>query len=130
MFTNRVLDIGRRLVVALLAVALSSQLMQGQVLRCAQMDMRDPAMSESSMGSSHAGHKTAQLISTTSDRSGQQQAPASSTCVLSGVCVSAPAVPVLSYTEIGRVTVSPVIPFQPVAPSARAVRPEAPPPRL
>jgi hypothetical protein len=131
MLTNRTLNLSRRFVVALLAVALSSQLAQGQLLRCSKMDMSAKAGAMQSMQpSAHQGHDVMIAIASSSNHDAQNQVPVSSSCILSGVCLVAPAVPAASQPAFGDDVDSSVIASGTTSPAELALRPESPPPRL
>jgi hypothetical protein len=113
----------RRFIVALVAVALSSQLVQGQVMRCGQMDLSGAGgMTSESMQSS--------LNVSSSDNGGQTQEPASSSCILSGQCLSVAAVQTVSRVGFNAVIGAPVVVYTTRPVGARSPRPEPPPPRL
>lgn len=130
MLANRTLIVSRRFVVALLAVALSSQLAQGQPLRCHKMDMSANAATMQSMQSSaHDGHDAMISTAASSKRGTQNQVPVSSSCILSGLCLIGPAVPAVSPPALDAGVDSPVIAHGAIAPAERALRPDSPPPR-
>lgn len=126
------LTLGRRFIVGLLAVALVSQLVQGQLLRCGQMDMSARAgMTHDSMQSSADERRDAKIATaSSSDHGAQNQAPMSSGCIVSGLCLNAPAVPAVSLPPFDAGSDSPAIAYGTMSPAARALRPESPPPRL
>lgn len=131
MLTNRTLNLSRRFVVALLAVALSSQLAQGQLLRCGKMDMSANAGTMQSMQpSTHQMHDAMIATASTSDQGAENQGPVSSSCILSALCLIAPAVPAVSRPVFADGIDSPVIAYGAMSPAELTLRPESPPPRL
>jgi hypothetical protein len=95
------------------------------------MDMSAKAGAMQSMQpSAHQGHDRMIAIVSSSDRDAQNQVPVPSSCVLSGVCVIAPAVPAVSQLAFADGMDSLVIASGTTSPAERALRPESPPPRL
>lgn len=113
----------RRFIVALVAVALSSQLVEGQVMRCGQMDLSGAGgMTSESMQSS--------LNVSSSDNRGQAQGSLSSSCILSGQCLTVAAVQTVSRVGFNGVIGAPVVVYTTTPIGAWSLRPEPPPPRL
>lgn len=133
------LTVGRRFIVAFLAVALSSQLVQGQLLRCGWMDMSVTAgmMRESMQRSAHqrndarvAPAPNSPQIVDHRDDGAQTQEPASSICILKQLCMNASAVPAVFQPSFSAGSDSAAIASGTMPPAAWALRPESPPPRL
>lgn len=112
---RRLLAIGHRLIVAVLALALSSQLVQGQLVRCGEMDM-------SKVGATGA-------LVPSSNHSDQTRVPASSSCVVAGICLNGPALPNAMAPAFTSDVESVAISYGLMPPEALAIQPESPPPR-
>lgn len=119
----------RRFVVALLAIALSSQLVQAQLFRCDLMDMGATA-SMQSMPSSASDEPDAMSEASSGDQDSEHGIPAPSSCTVSVICVIGPAIPAMSQAAVDGIDVSRVIAFAMIAPPTRALRPDFPPPRV
>jgi hypothetical protein len=128
MLTIRALAIGRRLAVALIAMALSAQVLQGLEPRCVQMDMDKTAMTDMASGSMQSEHPSGVVPASSSDKS--DQTPPASSCLVGNACIVAAALPAISQPQIAISALPVGIGYLVIAPSARAVRPEAPPPRI
>lgn len=109
-----------RLVVAVLAISLSSQLLAGEALRCAAMNR---AMTSTQM--QHGDDATPE----TSHDKYSQGSSQSSSCLISTDCLNAPAVVVSQPIAFDVARVLPVIWFNLDAPTTLSVRPDSPPPK-
>jgi hypothetical protein len=110
-----------RLVVAVLAISLSSQLLEGQALRCAEMNR---AMQSSHVQPTHAGDAV-----TTYDQH-SQRVPQPSSCLLSALCLSTPAIVASAPVSVNSAFAPLAIPFALTHPEARSPRPDFPPPKI
>lgn len=121
----------RRFVVAFLVTALLSQLAQAQsqLVPCDQMDMGATASMQSTPGFP-SDEPDAMIGTSTTREDAEHQMPVSSSCMVSAICVTGPAVPTISQPVADAVDVSRVIAFAMVAPPTRALRPDFPPPRV
>src|SRR5215208_8346639 len=110
-----------RFVVIVLAVSLTSQLLEGQAMRCAQMN--------ASMSASHSQSGHDMMIAASHDKQ-SQRTPQSSSCLLGTICVSTPAILVSAPVafEVARLPV--VIVYGAIAPDAQSPRPDSPPPKI
>lgn len=109
-----------RLIVAVLAISLSSQMLEGQAMRCAQMH---EAMST---GHAQSGHDA--MTSASHDKQ-SHRTPQSSSCLLGTICLNAPAIVVSAPASFEVVPVPVVIVYGAIAPDAQSLRPDSPPPK-
>lgn len=119
----------RRFTIALLAIALTSQLVQGQLLLCEQMDMTAESMTSTSMEAGHEQHGAARGTAVSARDEAQNSAPDASKCVLATSCTTTPAIlsraQSLSQTKAGATA----LPLLTTSPHVRAAPPDLPPPR-
>lgn len=110
-----------RLVVAVLAISLSSQLLEGQAMRCMEMNR--------AMSSAHVQHSPdAASVSSHDKQSGRT--PQSSSCLLNTLCLNAPAILVSAPVSFEAPLVPVVIDFGAAATTVQSPRPDSPPPRI
>jgi hypothetical protein len=112
-----------RLIVAVLAISLSSQLLEGQAMRCTQMN---DAMSAAA-GHSHSDHDA--MTGASHDKQ-SHRVPQSSSCLLGTICLNAPAMVVSASVSFDAAPVSVVIVYGAIAPDAQSPRPDSPPPKI
>jgi hypothetical protein len=110
-----------RLTVAFLAISLSSQLLQGQELRCAEMN--------GAMSSTHMQHSHDVTAVSSHDKQSQQNSQSSS-CLLGTLCLNAPAILVSHPVFVDNAPAAAGITFGAVKPDARSLRPDSPPPKI
>ena len=118
MFSRRILV---RLVVAVLAISLSSSLLEGQAMRCAQMN--------GAMSGGHSQHGSDAMTSGSHDKQ-SQSAPQSSSCLIGAICLNAPAILVSAPVSFEPAPVPVVIVYGAIAPDAQSLPPDSPPPKL
>jgi hypothetical protein len=111
-----------RLVVAVLAISLSSQLLEGQAMRC--MDMNR------AMSSAHMQHSHDAASVSSSDKQSERAPQSSSSCLLNTLCLNAPAILVSAPVSFEAPLVAVVIDFGAAAPAAQSHRPDSPPPKI
>ena len=118
MFSRRILV---RLVVAVLAISLTSPLLEGQAMRCAQMT--------ASMSEGHAQHGHDAMTTSSHDKQ-SQGTPQSSSCLIGAICLNAPAILVSAPVSFDAAPVPVVIVYGAMAPDAQSLRPDSPPPKI
>jgi hypothetical protein len=118
MFSRRILV---RLVVAVLAISLSSPLLEGQAMRCAQMT---GAMSSNHESSGH------DAMTPASHDQHSQRSPQSSSCLIGAICLNAPAILASAPVSFETAPVPVVIVYGAIAPDAQSPRPDSPPPKI
>jgi hypothetical protein len=119
----------RRLMVALLAIALTSQLVQGQLLLCEQMDMGSESMTSTSMAAGHEQHEAARGAAVSAGDEAQTPSPDAARCVLAASCTTTPAVLSHGQSLLGVDPGTTLPPALEAMPHLRASRPDLPPPR-
>jgi hypothetical protein len=110
----------RRFMLVLLAVTLSSQLVEAQTLVCERM---------TTVAASHEGHAPMQQM----DPAAQEDdatAPVSPDCVLAASCINAPAILVDSGPGAASTPEMRALPEIPASAPFRSLRPDLPPPRI
>lgn len=109
----------RRFTLVLLAMTLSSQLVEAQTLVCERMK---------TVTTSHEGHAPMQQMDPAAHQD-DAAAPVSPDCVLSAACINAPAIAV--DTEPGEASIAGMRELPDIRKSApfRSLRPDLPPPR-
>jgi hypothetical protein len=118
MFSRRILV---RLVVAVLAISLTSPLLEGQAMRCAQMT--------ASMVEGHAQHGHDAMTSGSHDKK-SQRTPQSSSCLIGAICLNAPAILVSAPVSFDAAPVPVEIVYGAITPDAQSPRPDSPPPKI
>jgi hypothetical protein len=118
----------RRIVVAIIAVALTSQLVQAQMLLCGQMDMNAENVAAAAMAPDHERHEKTQG-QLTSQAGAQMGAPHSSNCILAASCGSVPAALMPSLPAFFPDFVASDLPARVSTQRVRSLRPDLPPPR-
>lgn len=123
------LSVGRRLIVALLALAMTSQIVQGELRLCSGMDMQIQTSGQSMPAGEHDEHVphpatgaapgVASLVHSTD-----------LDCVPSPGCRNAPALPVIPVPGSGDEGKASSAVTSPGAERSLAIRPELPPPRV
>lgn len=111
-----------RLVVAVLAISLSSQLLEGQAMRCMEMNR--------AMLSAHVQHSHDAASVSSNDKQSERTPQSSSSCLLNTLCLNAPAILVFAPVSFEAPLVPVVIDFGAVAPAVQSPRPDSPPPKI
>ena len=109
-----------RLVVAVLAISLSSQLLEGQAMRCMEMNR--------AMSSTHVQHSHDAASVSSHDMKSERTPQSSSSCLLNTLCL-APAILVSAPVSFEAPLVPVVIDFGAAAPAVQSPRPDSPPPK-
>ena len=119
----------RRMVVAIITFALSSQLVPGQMLLCGQMDMSAGGAAVPAMAADHERHPETRG-EPASEAGAQMSAPHSPECPLAASCGSVPAALMPSLTAFVPDPAASDLPSPVGAQRLRSLRPELPPPRV
>ena len=118
-----------RLMVALLAIALTSQLVQGQLLLCEQMNMGDTSMPSASMAAGHGQHDSTRDVGVSASDDSQNSSPDATRCVLAASCTTTAAVLSRAQSLFAIEPGATVLPLRTSLPHLRAAPPDLPPPR-
>lgn len=121
----------RRAVSALFAVALTSQLVQAQLVLCGRMDMSESAMmtDDSMTRMRHAQHAEPGTTLAGPNQEEQTDPAADPKCVVPAACVTTPAVPSLSPASLEMHAGPARMPSEMLPPRAISFGPDLPPPR-
>jgi hypothetical protein len=119
----------RRLVVAMIALALTTQLVQAQMLLCGPMDMDTENVAAAAMTSAHERHEETQRA-LTSEAGAQMSAPHSSKCILAASCGTVTAAVMTSLPAFIPELVETDLPTAAGIQRLRSLRPDLPPPRV
>lgn len=119
----------RRIVVAIIAVALTTQLVQAQMLLCGPMDMDTENAAAAAMAPDHARHVETQ-VELTSEAGAQMSAPHSSKCILAASCGTVTAALMASSPAFVPERVETDLPAAAGIQRLRSRRPDLPPPRV
>lgn len=124
------LRVFRHLVACLLAMTLSAQLVEAQLLSCDQMQMTIGVAGEDT--SVMAMHDVTRLVATggTATQSGDDHSPASRACDLEANCLNASAVPSFQDPHRSSHGCDDDALARRASATSRPLRPELPPPRL
>lgn len=121
----------RRAVSALLAVALTAQLVQAQLVLCGQMDMSESAMmTDDSMNRMMQGQNADPRTTLAGPNQEERTDPsADPKCVIPAACLTTPAVPSLPPASLEIHTGPVSMPSEMLPPRAVSFGPDLPPPR-